>query len=272
MMDSVVLMTKVNMFEQDRVIVRLQQRVLAERDVAACFLAGSYGRHRDDAYSDLDVALVFTGADKREAAWQRRREFVRSVTPYVPAKSFDAAHIRPYFHITLYSNGTKADYRYETMDDLPPTSWDRDIRILKDSDGWAEQYQAACAQAVGALPRLTASELDRLDERFWVMFWDVFRQVLRGDNDKPFTIYLELLHFTLPPLLHVLPPQEPARKGLLHAYFVPDTKATAAHLSELLTAYLAARTAVVRRLNLMFTPDTRFENEVQRLVQNKATR
>lgn len=256
------------MFEQERVIVRLQQRVLAEREVMACFLAGSYGRRREDAYSDMDVVLVFADEAARQRAWEQRREFVRSVTPYVPAKSFDALHVRPYFHITLYSNGSKADYRYETTT-LQPNAWERDIRILKDTDGWAEQHQAACAQAMLTLPRLTAAELEQLDERFWVMFWDVFRQVLRGDHDKPFTVYLELLHFTLPTLLRVLPPEEPARKGLLTAYFARDTKATAAHLRELLTAYLAARTAVIRRFNLLFTADTRFENEIQRLVQTK---
>lgn len=257
------------MFEQERVITRLQQRVLAEKGVAACFLAGSYGRRRDDAYSDLDVALVFTDDAVRETAWAGRREFVRSVTPYVPARSFDAVHVRSYFHITLYSNGAKVDYRYETLT-MPPNPWDQDIRILKDHNGWAELYQSACAQAVLPLVRMTAAELEQLDERFWVMFWDVYRQVLRGDRDKPFTVYLELLHFTLPTLLAVLPPEEPARQGLLTAYFNRDAKATAVHLRDLLTAYLAARTAVVRRLHLMFTPDTRFENEIQRLVQNKS--
>lgn len=33
------------MFEQDRVLVRLQQRVMSEGDIVACFLAGSYGRY-----------------------------------------------------------------------------------------------------------------------------------------------------------------------------------------------------------------------------------
>jgi hypothetical protein len=129
---------------------------------------------------------------------------------YVPAKSFDAAHVRPYFHIALYSNGTKADYRYELQAELQPNPWDRDIRILKDRDGWAEQYQAASGRALLPQPRLTAAELTALDERFWIMLWDTYRLLRRGDADKPFTIYLELLHFSLPPLLHVLPPEDPA--------------------------------------------------------------
>ena len=256
------------MFEQERVIVRLQQRVLTESDVLVCFLAGSYGRRTDDAYSDLDVALVFADDSRRESAWRQRREFVKSVTPYVPCKSFDAAHVRPFFHIALYSNGAKVDYRYETKEGLQPNPWDRDLRILKDdAEGWGASYQARCAQTVLTRPQITAAELASLDERFWVMFWDVYRQVLRGDFDKPFTVYLELLHFSLPPLLRVLPPEDPAYKGLLAAFYAQDMKATAVHLRQLLDAYLAARTAVVRRLNLAFMPDSAFENQLKRLVE-----
>ena len=257
------------MFEQERVLVRLQQKVLGERNLVACFLAGSYGRSQEDNYSDLDVALVFVDELSRNAAWQNRREFIRSVTPYVPAKSFDAEHVRPYFHIALYSNGTKADYRFETKDAMVANPWDRDIRILKDTEGWAAQYQSACVGAMMPQPRISAAELNALDERFWIMYWDVLRQVLRGDSDKPFTVYLELLHFSLPTLLHILPPEEPARAPLQIALFNANAKATAVHLKELLFAYLAARTAVVRRLHLDFQSDTRFEADMQKIVNNK---
>ena len=60
------------------------------------------------------------------------RDFTHSVLAYVPAKSFDAAHIRPYFHIVLFSNGTKADFRYETAASLQPNGWDSELKILKD--------------------------------------------------------------------------------------------------------------------------------------------
>ena len=254
------------MFEQDRVIVRLQQRIATDGDVEICFLAGSYGRRTDDAYSDLDVALVFPNEMRRDFAWNNRREFVKSVTPYVPCKSFDADHVRPFFHIALYSNGSKADYRYEVKDQMRPNPWDRDIRILKDNEGWAEQYQFQCAQTYLPRPHLTTAELSAIDERFWVMFWDAYRQVIRGDYDKPFSIYVELLHVTLPPLLHVLPPEDPTHQALLKASYSADTKATAVHLRQLLQAYVGARTAVIRRLNLSFMPDSSFETQLQRVL------
>jgi predicted nucleotidyltransferase len=257
------------MFEQDRVLVRLQQRVMSEADVMACFLAGSYGRRQNDPYSDLDVALVFADEAARDRAWRQRRAFVQSVMQYVPAKSFDAVQVRPYFHIALYSNGTKADYRYELQSELQPSPWDRDIHILKDTNGWAERHQAACARTLLPRPWITATELAALNERFWIMLWDAFRLLLRGDGDKPFTIYLELLYFTLPPLLDVLPPEDPARLPLLRAQFNQDTMATAVHLHNLLQAYLEGRTAIIQRLHLDFSPDTRFETAVQNLIKSK---
>jgi hypothetical protein len=259
------------MFEQDRFLVRLQQYVLHEAAVAVCFLAGSYGRRQEDPYSDLDVAFVFSSEDQRHTAWAQRREMVNQAMPYVPVRSFDAEHVRPFFHIALYSNGAKVDYRYEVMAQMPPNPWDRDLRILKDTpEKWGEQYQQTCAQTYHTLPRLTTADLTELDNRFWVMFWDVFRQVLRGDHDKPFEIYLQLLHFSLPPLLRVLPPEEPARRGLQQAFFSPDTKATASKMAQLLDSYLAARSAVIQRLNLDFVANHSFESAIQKLVQRHA--
>ncbi|MEZ4646152.1 MAG: hypothetical protein R3E31_26100 [Chloroflexota bacterium] len=254
------------MFEQDRMLLRLQQRVLNDAAIAVCFLSGSYGRREADAYADLDVALVFSTTAARELAWQNRRAFVQSVLPYVPMKSFDAVHIRPYFHIALYSSGTKVDFRYETQDTLQPNPWDRDLRLLKDTENWGAAYQALCAQTMMPRPLMDKAELAALDERFWVMYWDVLRVLLRGDQQKPFTVYLELLHFTLPALLRVLPSGDPARRALLEASYMSDTKATAQHMKRLLSAYLAARTAVIRLFSLDFTPDRSFEEQIQRLV------
>jgi hypothetical protein len=256
------------MFEQDRFLVRLQQYLLYESAIAVCFLAGSYGRRQEDPYSDLDVAFVFNSEQQRDRAWAQRREAVNQALPYVPSRSFDAVHVRPFLHIALYSNGAKVDYRYEVMAKLQPNPWDRDLRIIKDTaEKWGEQYQAACAQTSHTMPRMTAAGLADLDNRFWVMFWDVFRQVLRGDHDKPFEIYVQLLHFSLPPLLHVLPPEEPARHGVQQAFFSQDTRATARQMAKLLKGYLAVRSAVIQRLNLDFSPNQLFESAIQKLVE-----
>jgi hypothetical protein len=258
------------MFEQDRFISRLQRHVIADPAIRVCFLAGSFGRRTDDAYSDVDVALVFQDEPARSTAWERRRVFATSVMPYVPSRSFDAAHVRPFLHIALYSNGTKVDYLFETLESLQPNPWAREIRILKDNNQWAENFHVNSSRLAPSQPYISPAALAALDDRFWVMAWDVLRLLKRGDTGKPFIIYLELLYFTLPSLLAALPPEDPAHQGLLRASYSRDATTTARELAELLDAYLDARAAIVRRQNLPPPANTAFEAEIKRLVDKLA--
>lgn len=251
-------------------LMRLQQRVMNAPEILVCFLSGSFGRREADPFSDMDVALVYGSAAARDGAWQQRRDFVQSIMPYVPAKSFDAVHVRPFFHVALYGNGSKVDYRFEVQSELAPSIWDQNLRLLKDTDNWGSSFEAACKRAPAPRPHLTLDELVALDDRFWVMYWDVLRVLLRGDYQKPFTVYLELLHFTLPPLLRVLAPTDPAHRALLVASYSEQVPVTRAHMQQLHRAYVAARTAVVQQLKLDFTPHHRFEEQMQRLLQKVA--
>lgn len=254
------------MFEQERFIGRLQRYVAADPAVKSCFLSGSFGRRSEDAYADVDIVLIYGDESVRATAWDRRRAFVQAVMPYVPSRSFDAGHVRPFLHVALYSNGTKADFRFETLAGLQPNPMVREIRILKDTGQWAEQFQAASARLAPPQPYISPQDLQTIDERFWIMLWDVLRLLKRGDTAKPFTVYLELLHFSLPPLLAALPPEDPAHQALRRAYYSRDAAATARGLAELLDAYLAARAGIIRRQSLPPMTNNAFESEICRLV------
>lgn len=254
------------MFEQERMIGRIQRRAAGDPAIMACFLSGSFGRRTADDYSDLDVALVFQDSSKRHVAWDERTSIGQSFMPYVAMKSFDADHIRPYFHILLFANGCKVDLRYETIETLEPNPWDNQIRILKDLTGWAETYQANSLRIPFSQSSMNLNELVALDQRFWVMYWDIFRQLLRGDTEKSFETYLQLLNFHIPPLLNCLPQNEPARAGLIHASFSLQPRSTITGLADLLDNYLAARKVIIRDYHLAFLPDAAFESEIQKLV------
>lgn len=255
------------MFEQERFIGRLQRYVQAEPAIQVCYLYGAFGRRAEDAYSDVDVALIYATPAEREVGWAGRREFVKGIMPYVAVRSFDDDHAVPFLHTTLYSNGTKVDFNFETMETIAPHPLYRELRILKDSDHWAEQHQAASSRLAPAQPYISPSDLEALDDRFWVMCWDIVRLLKRGNADKPFPIYLQLLYFTLLPLLNALPPEEPARQRLIQATYSRDTVATAKGLSELLENYLTARATIIRRQNLVFPINTAFESEIKRLIE-----
>jgi hypothetical protein len=254
------------MFEQERMIGRLQRRVTGEPAIMACFLSGSFGRRSPDAHSDLDIALVFQNLEAREHAWSNRTAFAQSIMPYLAVKSFDAQHIRPYFHIALYANGSKLDFRYEAQDSLAPNPWDSQVRILKDTQGWAEKFQAASSRMAYPQPMMSSTELVDLDRRFWIMCWDIIRQLARGDSNRPFTIYLEVLHFTLPALLKALPPEDPARKGLIRVSYDLNAKNSLRSMVDLLDAYLAARSAIIGRFSLQLSIDNAFESEIKSML------
>lgn len=256
------------MFEQERVLVRLQQYVLRQDDVLVCFLAGSFGRAEEDPFSDLDVTLIYKDAASRSQAYQQRRAMVRDVMPYVPARSFDADHVRPYLHVALYGNGAKVDFTFETAEALESGQTLRHIRLLKDTARLGERFAqtAASSSHRDARPTITTEQLTQLDNRFWVMFMDVFRLLLRGDADKPFPIYLQLLYFTLPTLISLLPSGAQARQRLLDVRFEQDVAVNGAAMKRLLAAYLEARSEVVRLHHLGFSPDAAFESGIKRLV------
>lgn len=255
------------MFEQDRFIVRLQQRLIGESALVAGWLSGSYGRKQADAYSDIDICLVYPDDVTRAAAWEKRRAFTHSILAYVPARSFDAVHIRPFFHIVLFSNGAKADFRFESQVSLTPNPWDGDIHILKDTAQWAANFQQASARLPFPQARIDSEGLAALDEQFWVMFWDVYRQARRGKPAKAFVAYIHWLASILPTLLRLLPADDPAAQNLMDIRYNLEAEITRRHLYNLLMAYKQARAAIIHRQQLAYLPDLAFERQLERLLE-----
>ena len=255
------------MFEQERVIGRLQRYVVTDPAIKACFLSGSFGRRAADAYSDIDVAIVYANEASRQRAWGDRAAMASAIMPYISSKAFDDDRRHPALYVVLLANGSKLDLRFETMEALQPDPWDAQIRILKDSDGWAERYAAQSISLAKPQPLITRDQLENIDNRFWVTYWDILRQVARGEVVIPFPAYLGLLHETIPPLLAALPDAEPARKTLVDAAYSTSAKATAAHLQHLLAAYLAARNVLVSHYHLQPVGNPGFEREIQSQIK-----
>jgi hypothetical protein len=175
----------------------------------------------------------------------------------------------PNFHIALYSNGAKVDYQFEIMSNLDYFAGDENIRLLKDEIGWADHAQSiqTVPQKVIEKPLVSSIMLTDLDNRFWVMYMDVYRLLLRGDFDKSYPIYLELLHFTVPQMIGLLPVSSQARKNLIHAFFSQDAQNTLKHLRELLPAYQTARSEIINLHDLSFIKNINFEREITTLIQ-----
>ena len=255
------------MFEQDRFMVRLRQRVLGERAIVAAWLAGSFGRNTPDPYSDIDIALVFDSAKSRQWAWQQRHTFCTSIMAYVPAKSFDNPK-DPQSHVALYANGTLADFRYLDVNSLQPYWLEADIKILKDN---AEQVAATIQQRSQGLTkqvkRVSSAELTTLDTHFWIFFWDTYRRARRGTPASGFEDYLLLVSTVLPTLLGGLRQDSAERNALINLHYTLQNGETLTHLRQLVTVYRNARQAIAKQHRLDYQPDASFEREIDRALK-----
>jgi hypothetical protein len=147
------------------------------------------------------------------------------------------------------------------------------MRILKDSNGWGERFLEIAAGLPATIPQeiISSQALSALDDRFWVMFMDIYRQILRGDSEKPYPVYLRLLNFTVPTLLALLPTADPASRNLIQTAYGLDAPANAAHLRQLLSAYIDARDAVAKRHDIVFSANKAFERQILSLVNKLST-
>jgi predicted nucleotidyltransferase len=257
------------MFEQDRVLVRLRQQIARDRDIKVCFLTGSYGRGTQDEYSDLDLVLVYRDKNDLLKAFERRSEFASSILPFVPVQSYDADHIRPFLHSALFGNGARVDFQYAAMTEMGPESYFRKILLLKDTDdGWGRNLQISSERSsiITKDATISARELSELNETFWVLFMEVYRQVQRGDQYGPFTTYIHLLNMMIPKILNLLPADDPSYQILAQSIYDEDTTKTLQFLRLLLRSYLEARATIVDQYNLEFRLDSPFERELKKII------
>lgn len=255
------------MYEQDRFIVRLRQQINSNHSIIAAWLGGSYGRNQPDPFSDLDVTLVFADTATRDRAWSQRANFCKNILAYVAAKSHDHP-LYDFRHNVLYANGTLADIAFFAAPELQPRPEDRDIKILKDSADKVAETQQMHSTAMGDRRTLVrSSDLQLLDDAFWIEFWDVYRVVRRGETQKSFVGYVHLLNATLPKLMAWLLPNSPERQQLINLHYTLDATTTRTHLQNLVAAYRAARAAIIAQNRLDFRIDGAFEREMERVLK-----
>ena len=95
---------------------------------------------------------------------------------------------------------------------------------------------------------------------------DVYRRLLRGDHEAPYPIYLQLIYYTIPKLLELLPSEDPAHQSLIDIQYSRETGTTIRHMQRLMKAYMGARDAVVRRHKLYFPVDSSFERDLLKKI------
>ena len=120
----------------------------------------------------------------------------------------------------------------------------------------------------GFLRRLVVFQVEELDRRFWIGYWDIYRLTRRGEVDRPFGIYIRLLADAILPLTAVLPADHPAARQLVAAEFSRQADHNMRALRRLLNDYVTARAAVVEAHQLAFQPNDAVERELTRIISS----
>ena len=91
-------------------------------------------------------------------------------------------------------------------------------------------------------------------------------------RQRPFVPYLTLLADLLPEMLPFLDENGAAGNALRRIVYVADSGQTLQEVLRQIDAYRAARQSLISRYNLAFTPDERFEREIDSVLQRLGSR
>lgn len=257
---------KIDMFEQERTLNRLQQRVGLIPGLTAAFLVGSRGGRGAHADADFDVVMVYRSLTGKEAARYSWPTMAAELLPYVAAIVHQAAS-NPDHLIALFANGAKFDLYFYAEEEVSPHPRFQSIRILHDTASWAQDLTSrSAALTLIERPVISDQQLADLDRQFWTGIWEVARLTRRGEVDRPFPIFVDLLNKAIAPLLAVLPADAPVAQALAEINFSRQPVDNRAMVQQLIPRYQAARSAVVENLQLSFQPHEAVERELVKLI------
>jgi hypothetical protein len=163
-----------NLPDHNRVLEAILRFFDAMPEANGCFLAGSAATNTMDEDSDLDIGLVFSSAEAREATWQSR--WTWDIAPWF--HRFDADHIKPHFVIYVFEPHLRADFSLYLPAELPPGGvgpcaivWDREGVLAAWIGSVAEPQQ----------PDVSWQEAVHDDERFWAWSVYLYNHIHRGE-------------------------------------------------------------------------------------------
>lgn len=121
--------------ERESILNKALEDLTSDEDVVAIYLDGSLSRNNEDQYSDIDLHTIVT-PEKIKDFIKRKREraekwgnvlFHENGNPYSPVE------------VTHYDNFIKIDSWYHTIDEIKPTIWLRNMKVLYDPNEVLEQ-------------------------------------------------------------------------------------------------------------------------------------
>ncbi|GGA90798.1 hypothetical protein GCM10008025_36640 [Ornithinibacillus halotolerans] len=159
---------------RQKLLDAIQRDLLGDDKVLAFFYGGSIGNENTDVFSDIDLRIVvkqeyikdfITNKNKRAKSWGDVLYF----EDLYPSSIYTVAH---------YSCFVKVDIFYYTLENIKPSTWLQNIKIVKDTNG---RLADTLAQSMALTYKPTVEEFEIWRTKFFAYLHEAYRRAMRGE-------------------------------------------------------------------------------------------
>lgn len=169
--------------KQHNAIQSIVSAIKADEFIDACFLKGSFARHENDAYSDIDLYCLVSPENKT-AVLERRMTYLQTYQSILHVE--EVYFVCPQL-VCIYEDGLHLDLYVTTLDELTE---DDDILVLLDPKGFLNHYQSKKL-------RLSNLEMANHIHEYALTLLEFVQSYRRGDYVFAFRLLNHLLmHYT----------------------------------------------------------------------------
>jgi len=136
-------------------------------DVIGLYLSGSFAKGLPDIYSDLDINILVDPTKREKIVKEHQENLIKNVGKI--ATLFPATHLGdPNQIIVFYEEGVPihVDYQYRVLEDLLPTSKNKDVLVLFDPGGVLTEWKSKCLIAKPETLPIN-DKMQYFEDRFW---------------------------------------------------------------------------------------------------------
>jgi len=157
-----------------KLLEKIENDLLNDDNVVAVFYGGSIGNNNTDIFSDIDLRIVVKSDKiseyiKNKQAHAKTWGNVLFFEELAPSSIYTVAH---------YDCFIKVDVFYFTLDNIQPSIWLKNIKIVKDTDGAMNDIQN---QSKTIAYKLSVDELEVWRSKFFAHLHEAYRRTLRKE-------------------------------------------------------------------------------------------
>ncbi len=171
--------------KRHELLERIEADLLGDDHVIGVFYGGSIGAENTDPYSDIDLRIVVS-----ESAFAQFIEHkMERAKVWGDVLFYEQANPKLSYTVVHYRSFVKVDCFYYRLEDLKPSVWLQNIRIVKDATGTLEKIQLL-SQELSYQP--TIQEFEAWKGKLFAYFHEAYRRINRVEWSYAQTMILGL--------------------------------------------------------------------------------